>query len=525
MCDRTADFHSRCAGLQRSVPALGALCRKPLPSPPFPFSLFSLGADAQSPVRDDAVAGSSSPPPPCISAPAFLFLQKAAKCAEEQSAIEFQLHHSPHAARDGGRGSVRTPGSSPADAPAPSDSAGADVSVLLKRVHRQQAQLQDLENSVGRWDDVLLVKKKREEWENAYREAVLTDPALKTLLADKPKRVAFASFSLFSKSDREIGDENSEAAAHRHAVIGCLYAHLQDLTSDLKTRELALLQGQLDSRRYFSAYSNASAHGFSLENRAEKYGSTAVSPSSIANPLLATKGATRQLHASLAAAEAARTAERLLRPITNKTSSLPRDAPSPSASLFSPSLASGALETGLGAEESSSALHRRRGVSCRDVELTALEGEAQPAGRKQGVVFRGKDQRRASERHGVATGEGGAGEEGLEVDMQSLAREEQQLVETLSTDADLVQEVQGKLKEIVHCMDVFSAKVLEQSEACEHIRELAEAAVENVAGAGQHLTKALERTSAYRYYVLMFFLVAGCLVLLLDFLKSSSPYL
>nr|CEL75673.1 TPA: hypothetical protein BN1205_109035 [Toxoplasma gondii VEG] len=501
MCDRTPDFQSCCRALQQVSPSLRALCDTPFPAPPFPF--FSLAAEADS--------SPGAPPPACK----FVFLERAAQCAAEQSAVERQLRAGHTLANSLGP-STAFKASTVSAACGDSAGPGADVSLLLKKVQRQQLQLQALEKSAESWEDVTNLARRQTEWEESRRKKLRAHPDLKRLLT--PAR---------RTSDQPPG-ASSAATAHRHAILGCLYTQMQDLASTLKQRELAALQGRLDSRRYFSAFATAAV--------SQASGDPSRRPA--AGPQKASRLASHCMRATLAAAEAAKTAERLLFPQMHRSSrgafpgsvqngaqgthdeeNAPREARASrlpgSAGLLEEGRRSGgntneARETGERGEASE--------TQAREVEMTALRADGWRAQRKG----RNGEEKDVTGVLLDTEGECGAA---ASVDLQLLAREERELVEALSTDADVIQEVHAKLTEIVHCMDVFSAKVLEQSEACEHIRELADAAVENIDGAEKHLTKAVERTSAYRYYVLLFFLVAGWLVLLFDFLKSSSPYI
>ncbi|XP_026190426.1 uncharacterized protein LOC113146648 [Cyclospora cayetanensis] len=110
-------------------------------------------------------------------------------------------------------------------------------------------------------------------------------------------------------------------------------------------------------------------------------------------------------------------------------------------------------------------------------------------------------------------------------DVELLA-DEQQLVATLAVDnVDVVVSIQRKLQEIVQTMNVFALKVAEQAEACYEIGSLADAAVANVQGAEKQLATALSRNSKFRIYIVYAFIAMGFLLVFLDFLKSSSPYL
>ncbi|CBZ50790.1 conserved hypothetical protein [Neospora caninum Liverpool] len=471
MCDRTPEFRSRCKAVQEATPSLRALCDAPLPAPPFPFA-------SQVESRDPASVSQLA----C----SFVFLEKAALCAAEQRAVERQLR-APRASH-GLHGALSSAESLGVTAP------GADAAVLLKKVHRQQAQLQELEKTLERWEDVACLARGRAEWEEARERRVRADPGLWRSLSSGVARVSKGSWA-----------PSSEAAAHRHAVLGCLYAQMKDLANELKQRELAALQGRMDSRRYFSAFGNAPP--LQAADPARQAGVSSAGRGAQRNS--ASRAATLHMQASLAAAEAAKTAERILLPKMHKVSTPAVAVHRRDGQRASLSAPRGSPEPGPSAVVGDKT--RERGEGDRRTRLSEVE-----------LVWAGEPGSAGAPRAFAAEAEW---DEAAPVDAQRLAREEHQLVETLSTDADLIQDVQAKLTEIVHCMDVFSAKVLEQSEACTHIRELADAAVENVDGAERHLTKAMERTSAYRYYVLLFFLVAGWLVLLLDFVKSSRPYL
>lgn len=113
-----------------------------------------------------------------------------------------------------------------------------------------------------------------------------------------------------------------------------------------------------------------------------------------------------------------------------------------------------------------------------------------------------------------------------EPSQQRLLAEEAVLLRELQNDrVDAIVAVQRQLQQVVQTMDVFSFKVEEQAEVCEQIHALAEAAAKNVDDAHKHLLTALSRKSSFRQMICYTMGLLGLLVLFLDYLTSSRPYL
>ncbi|KAF8821235.1 hypothetical protein IE077_002277 [Cardiosporidium cionae] len=106
----------------------------------------------------------------------------------------------------------------------------------------------------------------------------------------------------------------------------------------------------------------------------------------------------------------------------------------------------------------------------------------------------------------------------------TLEAESALLLPLYEKDSDRLWETQKKIHEIASLMDTFSLKVSEQSEMCEQISVIAETSVGDISQAKQQLSKALEKTSNYHFYLILFFSVASCILLFLDLIKSSSWY-
>lgn len=66
-------------------------------------------------------------------------------------------------------------------------------------------------------------------------------------------------------------------------------------------------------------------------------------------------------------------------------------------------------------------------------------------------------------------------------------------------------------------MGLFASKVVEQQEDMEHVLDVAVSANDKVVRGGQHLEKAVERGSAFRYFYAWFMVGASFCLLFLHF--------
>ncbi|CEM28306.1 unnamed protein product [Vitrella brassicaformis CCMP3155] len=107
-----------------------------------------------------------------------------------------------------------------------------------------------------------------------------------------------------------------------------------------------------------------------------------------------------------------------------------------------------------------------------------------------------------------------------EATQQQLSAQTQQLLNMYNTDLDALRDAQSKVSEISQLMGFFATKVAEQNELCEQIASMAGESVELMGKAGRHLSKAIQRSNSYRFYCVMFFIVASVILLVLDWIKS-----
>lgn len=105
-------------------------------------------------------------------------------------------------------------------------------------------------------------------------------------------------------------------------------------------------------------------------------------------------------------------------------------------------------------------------------------------------------------------------------DDPGLAEEEQALLSTFTSELDTIQNTQKKLEEVSSMVAVFANKVHEQAEVIEQVLEDAEKSTDYVEQAEKHLTKAVENSTAYRFYVVCWFTGAAIFLLIYDFIDA-----
>eukprot|EP00920_Eleutheroschizon_duboscqi_P021209 GHVT01049918.1.p1 GENE.GHVT01049918.1~~GHVT01049918.1.p1 ORF type:complete len:315 (-),score=62.63 GHVT01049918.1:65-1009(-) len=103
-----------------------------------------------------------------------------------------------------------------------------------------------------------------------------------------------------------------------------------------------------------------------------------------------------------------------------------------------------------------------------------------------------------------------------------LEQESLQLVASYDSELDAIHQTQLKIHQLSQIMTTFVEKVVEQTEICDQIEQCAVDSTALMGDAGDHLSTAIHRTAKYRLYVLLFFIVGGIIVLMLDFFKSST---
>ena len=101
-------------------------------------------------------------------------------------------------------------------------------------------------------------------------------------------------------------------------------------------------------------------------------------------------------------------------------------------------------------------------------------------------------------------------------EMQMFDQENEKMYEDLMTLKDEVQQIETKVVKIAELQQIFTEKVLQQSNDIEIIAANAVAATENVSDGNEEIRKAITRGASTRVYVLFFLLVMSFTLLFLD---------
>lgn len=99
---------------------------------------------------------------------------------------------------------------------------------------------------------------------------------------------------------------------------------------------------------------------------------------------------------------------------------------------------------------------------------------------------------------------------------ERLQRENQILQMKFANDVDVLRETAKKVEEINSVMTIFSNQVYQHQEKAEHIHHLADTSIGHVEQAEKHLIKAKERSEGYKFYVVLWFIIAAHILLFLD---------
>jgi len=107
---------------------------------------------------------------------------------------------------------------------------------------------------------------------------------------------------------------------------------------------------------------------------------------------------------------------------------------------------------------------------------------------------------------------------------ESLRAEEQSLLATFTTDLDKIQETRAKIEEVSAMVGLFATKVTEQTEQIDENLDLIEQSTDLVENAEKHLNKAIENSTSYRFYVVVWFIGSALFLLIFDFIDARwSP--
>jgi len=99
-----------------------------------------------------------------------------------------------------------------------------------------------------------------------------------------------------------------------------------------------------------------------------------------------------------------------------------------------------------------------------------------------------------------------------------------ELLSMYETDLDTIQEADMKIQEIAGLCGILAEKVVNQQEMVVSINADVDAGVDNVTRGEEHLKRALENRSSYRFYVVCWFLGAALFLLVFDFVDARwSP--
>merc|ERR1712232_1516472 len=108
---------------------------------------------------------------------------------------------------------------------------------------------------------------------------------------------------------------------------------------------------------------------------------------------------------------------------------------------------------------------------------------------------------------------------------ERLDQEQENLLVTFHSDLDRIAETQAKLEEVSSLVGLFGNKAMEQFEMAEEIRESAEQSTAVMEDATRHLTKAVENSNSYRFYVVCWFLGSAMSLLIFDFIDARYSWI
>lgn len=101
-----------------------------------------------------------------------------------------------------------------------------------------------------------------------------------------------------------------------------------------------------------------------------------------------------------------------------------------------------------------------------------------------------------------------------------LEAEARSILLTYMSDTEDIQTALRKAEEVTSIMNLFSQKVEQQHEQLESIFQDAKESTRHVEEAEQHLKKAVDNKSSFRYFVVCWFVGSAIFLLVLDFVRS-----
>jgi len=101
-------------------------------------------------------------------------------------------------------------------------------------------------------------------------------------------------------------------------------------------------------------------------------------------------------------------------------------------------------------------------------------------------------------------------------ELQELELENQSLYSELTALSSEVQNIEGTVMEISRLQEIFTEKVLTQSEQIFELHRTAVETTENTRSGNEELREAIKNTAGFRVWLLFFFVMASCCLLFLD---------
>lgn len=103
---------------------------------------------------------------------------------------------------------------------------------------------------------------------------------------------------------------------------------------------------------------------------------------------------------------------------------------------------------------------------------------------------------------------------------EHLDAEADHLLSTFTSGYDQINETKAKMEEVSGLVGLFATKLAEQQDQVEQIHDLAEESTSYVESAEKHLTRAVENSNAYRFYVVCWFVGSALILLIFDFIDA-----
>jgi len=103
-----------------------------------------------------------------------------------------------------------------------------------------------------------------------------------------------------------------------------------------------------------------------------------------------------------------------------------------------------------------------------------------------------------------------------ESELQQLELENDSLYNELTSLSSEVQSIESTVMEISRLQEIFTEKVLTQSDQISDLHKVAVETVENTRGGNDELREAIKNSAGFRVWLLFFFVMASCCLLFLD---------